>query len=157
MGQKWGNTSYRDRLQNRKIKSRLEDLYHIKTQLWKVLLKDLENTVTDDWTEAELNKVIEGLKKNKTRDPHELINELFKPNVMGRDMKLALLNIFNQIKREKKVPQAFKFANISSIYKNKGSRQSLENDRGIFVVSTLRMILDSLIYQEMFPLIDKNM
>ena len=53
-------STYRERLHNREIKSRLEDLYHMKTQLWEVLLEDSENTVTDDWTEAEIDKVIKG-------------------------------------------------------------------------------------------------
>ena len=33
----------------------------------------------------------------------------------------------------------------------------MENDRGIFVVSVLRMILDSLIYMDKYSLIDRNM
>ena len=49
------------------------------------------------------------------------------------------------------------FANITTIYKRKGSRQEMDNDRGIFVVSVLRMILDSIIYQEKYPLVDSRM
>ena len=70
---------------------------------------------------------------------------------MGRDMKLALMSVFSQIKRDKNIPNALKYANITSLFKNKGSRLNLENDRGIFVVSAMRMILDTLIYQEKFP------
>ena len=33
----------------------------------------------------------------------------------------------------------------------------MNNDRGIFVVSTMRMILDSLIYNEKYPLVDSRM
>ena len=72
-------------------------------------------------------------------------------------MKAALLNLLNQIKNDQLMPQSLLYANISSIYKKKGSRQCLENDRGIFVVSSVRMILDTLIYQEKFPSIDKRM
>jgi hypothetical protein len=43
------------------------------------------------------------------------------------------------------------------IYKKKGSCQDLNNDRGIFVVSVMRMILDSLTYAEKYPEVDKNM
>ena len=49
------------------------------------------------------------------------------------------------------------YANITTIWKKKGSRQNLENDPGIFVVSVLRMILDSLIYQDKYEELDKNM
>ena len=48
-------------------------------------------------------------------------------------------------------------SNITSIYKNKGSRLSLDNDRGIFVQTTLRKILDQLIYAENYEHIDRNM
>ena len=33
----------------------------------------------------------------------------------------------------------------------------MNNDRGIFVVSVMRMILDSLTYEEKYPEVDKNM
>ena len=149
--------TYIDRLQNRPIRKDLLDIYNLKMELWELYNYELENTPSSDWTESDLDIVLRGLKNNKTRDPHDLINEIFKPSTMGNDMKEALLSLFNQIKRDKIVPEAFKYANISSIYKNKGSQQSLDNDRGIFVVTILRMILDGLIYKEKFPLIDKNM
>ena len=104
-----------------------------------------------------MDKVLKGLKNNKTRDPHGLINEIFKPGVLGKDLKMAILNLFNSIKKEQKLPKFLQFANITTIYKKKGSRQDMNNDRGIFVVSVLRMILDSLIYEEKFPLVDSNM
>ena len=105
----------------------------------------------------DLDKVLKKLKTNKTRDPHGLINELFKPGVIGLDLKLAILNLFSGIKLEFFLPNFLQFANITTIYKKKGSRQDLNNDRGIFVVSVLRMILDSLIYEEKYPEVDKNM
>jgi hypothetical protein len=101
--------------------------------------------------------VLKKLKNNKTRDPQGLINEIFKPGVIGMDLKLAILNLFNGIKVELYFPQFLQFANITTIYKKKGSRQDLNNDRGIFVVSVLRMILDSLVYEEKYPEVDRNM
>ena len=35
----------------------------------------------------DLDKVVRQLKKNKTQDPSGLINELFKPGVIGIDLK----------------------------------------------------------------------
>ena len=49
------------------------------------------------------------------------------------------------------------YSNITSIYKNKGSRLSLENDRGIFIQTTLKKILDQTIYSEVYEDIDKSM
>ena len=48
-------------------------------------------------------------------------------------------------------------ANITTIYKKKGSRNLLENDRGIFTLSVYRKIIDRLVYREKYPLIDEKM
>ena len=37
---------------------------------------------------------------------------------------------------------------IYSIYKNKGSKDDLNNDRGIFIVNIIHGILDKLIYED---------
>ena len=49
------------------------------------------------------------------------------------------------------------YANIVSIYKGKGEKSDLENDRGIFLVNVLRSILMKLVYKEKYSVIDKNM
>ena len=48
-------------------------------------------------------------------------------------------------------------SNITTIYKKKGSKHDLENDRGIFGLSVFKKIIDKLIYQQKYPLIDQNM
>ena len=149
--------TYKDRLRPREIKSELEDLFCLKSELWDLRLKELEAVKSKLWTIEDLDRVLKSLKTNKTRDPQGLINELFKPGTLGVDLKIGMLNMFNTIKKEQKIPRFMQEANITTIYKKKGSRQDLNNDRGIFVVSCLRMIFDSLIYQEKYPLIDKEM
>ena len=82
--------TYKDRLRNRAMKSELTDVYFLKSELWEWRLDELEGTKTKMWTIDDLNKVLKGLKSNKTRDPHGLINEIFKPGVIGEDLKLAM-------------------------------------------------------------------
>ena len=48
-------------------------------------------------------------------------------------------------------------SNITTIYKRKGSKHNLENDRGIFGLSVFKKIIDKLIYQEKYPFIDQFM
>ena len=48
-------------------------------------------------------------------------------------------------------------ANITSIYKRKGSRNSLDSDRGIFVTNILKRIIDGLIYSDKYGEIDEGM
>ena len=43
------------------------------------------------------------------------------------------------------------------MYKKKESKHNLENDRGIFGLSVFKKIIDKLIYQEMYPLVDEGM
>ena len=45
-------------------------------------------------------------------------------------------------------------ADITSIYKNKGSRQDLKNDRGIFILPVVRKIVDNMIYCDDYDDID---
>ena len=46
---------------------------------------------------------------------------------------------------------------ITSLYKNKGIRSDISNERGIFNVSKVRSIFDKVIYSDVYPTIDNNM
>ena len=48
-------------------------------------------------------------------------------------------------------------ANIATIFKGKGSRSDLVNDRGIFLLSILRTIKDKLIHEDIRETLDTNM
>ena len=65
--------------------------------------------------------------------------------------------MFNGCKTHQKIPEIMSWSNITSIYKKKGSRLSIENDRGIFIQTTLKKILYKLIYVDCYGYIDKNM
>ena len=45
----------------------------------------------------------------------------------------------------------------TSIYKNKGSKADLSNERGIFNVNKVRSIVDKLIYKDTYEFIDSEM
>ena len=149
--------TYTDRLRNRDMKTDLLDLFSLKSELWESRIEELRASPSKVWTMEDLDKVLKNLKSNKTRDPHGLINEIFKPGVIGEDLKKGILELFNGSKSELLIPMFLQYANITTIYKKKGSRQDMNNDRGIFVVSVLRMILDSLIYEDKYKNLDENM
>ena len=48
---------------------------------------------TIDWNTNELDKATASLKTNKTSDPNNMINELFKEGVIGNNMKESLNNL----------------------------------------------------------------
>ena len=77
--------------------------------------------------------------------------------MIGQDLMIGLLDFVNGIKTSLFIPEMSKLANISTIYKNRGSRQDLKNDRGIFGLSVLRNIIDKLIYEDKYPDIEESM
>ena len=97
------------------------------------------------------------LKKNKSRDPHGLTNEIFKSEVAGSDFKVAILALMNRIKSEQIYPKAMELCNITSIWKKKGPRNEFKSYRGIFRVTVLRSILDRLIYNDEYSKLDKSL
>ena len=82
-------------------------------------------------------------------------NELFK--VEGRDLVKSLTVMMNKVKQTQVMPKPFIIKNVSAIHKKKGSRQDLDNDRGIFTCTIPHSILQKLIYKEIYPIIDTNL
>ena len=74
-----------------------------------------------------------------------------------KNLKLFILKFFNLIKKKQIYPDIFKLSNISSFHKNKGSKDDLNNDRGVFLVVKLRSILDKLIYNDNYEIINDSM
>ena len=135
----------------------MSQLKIIKDELFLERLKLVKLVKTNPWKSTELQKVLKVLKSNKSRDPHGLINELFKPGVLGKSLENSILKLMNRIKEEITIPEFMEFANIVTIYKGKGPKSSLQSDRGIFLVNIMRSTLMKLIYQEKYPIVDKYM
>ena len=106
---------------------------------------------------SDITSVMKKLKVNKATDPVGFVNELFKSGVAGNDVINSVLTLCNKIKEECKIPEFMEMTNVTSIYKKKGSRQDLNNDRGIFTVTVLRSIVDKLVYNDSYDTIDYNM
>ena len=68
-----------------------------------------------------------------------------------------MLMYFNKMKDENETPEFMKIADITTLYKGKGEKSSMECDRGIFVVSVFRSILMKLIYKDIYKTIDDSM
>ena len=109
------------------------------------------------WKTKDIERAVKSLKNNKTMDPTGIINEVFKEDCAGQDLRNALVYLFNGAKSNLLIPPFMTLENVTSIYKNKGSRSDLENDRGIFILTVLKKTLDKLMYHDMYEDIDKNM
>ena len=64
--------------------------------------------------------------------------------------------MLNLIKKEQVIPSLLRSPNITSIYKNKGAKDDLDNERGIFVLSVVRSILDKMIYKDKYEEVDRS-
>ena len=109
------------------------------------------------WTLEDLEKVIKTLKSNQSRDPNGMIGELFKPNIAGKDLKKAVIDLMNLVLTSFFMPEYLEYADITSLFKHRGSRMELSNDRGSFILAVLRKILDKLVYLEKYPHLEQNM
>ena len=63
----------------------------------------------------------------------------------------------NRIKSELLFPSPMAVCNVTNMYKNKGLKQHFDNHRGIFRTPVLRNILDKLMYNEEYDIIDSNL
>ena len=148
---------YTKRLEGNEIKAHLKDAEKMTETLCETRLKTTQNNKTDPWTMEDLENAIKDLQRNKSRDALEQANELFKEEVAGDDFKLAILKLMNMIKTRLQYPEGLEQCNITSIYKNKGSRKEFNSYRGVFRVTVLRSILDRLTYNDSYYTIDDNL
>ena len=138
---------YKERLRTRPVRPDLGLLEERKRRIFKMKMKLAASRPTSLWSMSDLEVALNDLKNNKSRDPEGIINELFKKNVIGDDLKRSLLSMFNNLKTEQLIPILMNFANVTTVHK-KGSCLLLENERGIFRVAVLRYILMRLIYND---------
>ena len=147
--------TYQSRLKPNPTTEEIEELKELKKELFDLNSKLAMKNVTKDWTAANLELALKSCKNNKARDMYGHVYELFKYG--GRDLKVSLLTIMNRIKKSQIYPSIFQPATITSIWKKKGDKSNLDNDRGIFNVSKLRSVLDKLIYNDIYETVDSSM
>ena len=149
--------TYIQRLRHRPIREDLKEIKELKDSLFYSRLELSKRTKSKSWKMEDLDKVLHSLKTTKARDPLGLVNNLFKPEVMGLDLKQSLLMLVNQIKEKGIFPDFVQWTNIVSLFKGKGDRLDLANERGIFLVTVFRSIIMKLIYNEKYDILDQNM
>ena len=91
---------YKQRLRTRPIRPDLKSMGIRKNRIFQLKMKLAQRRNSPDWTMSDLNKVLSKLKNNKSRDFQGYINEIFKPNVIGEDLKQSLLIMFKKLKRK---------------------------------------------------------
>ena len=145
------------RLRERPIRPDLVEVKNLKEKCFEQVLELCRKTKSKPWSAEDLESVLKSLKNGKCRDPHGLINDIFKPKIAGSDLKQSMLLLFNQIKGQQRIPEFFKLANITAIYKGKGDMNDILNERGVFIVTIYRSILMKLINRDISGIVESNM
>ena len=117
----------------------------------------MQNIKSDNWNICDIEKAIRKLKNNKSRDPHGIVSDIFKDECIGQDLKRALVYFYNIIKKELFIPNFLTWSNITSIYKKSGSKEDMDNQRGIFWLTVFKKILDNLLHCEFYEDIHQQM
>ena len=149
--------TFRFRLRQRPAKPDYENFLKLQEELFKFRLEIAKQKKTQPWEMKDLEDAIKTLKNGKCRDPEGLIREIFKEDVIGEDLKLSMLKMYNKIKSTGIFPEFMKVTNICAIYKGKGEVTDLDSDRGIFLVTIFRTILMKMIYKDKYDIIDGSM
>ena len=147
---------FHQRMRKRKVKFDVEEEIKLNEDVFSKRVEEAETNQSAPFSMEELEKVTTKLKSGKSKDPNNLIYELFKDGVMGNDMKHSLLMLLNKMKTQMSIPDELKTAHITILHK-KNSKLDLKNWRGIFVTSVVRGILMKLIYERTYEIVDKSM
>ena len=147
---------FKGRLQKIKPRSDFKSHMQLMHQVSQLKLAKAWQNKSPPFNMTEYEQGIKDLNKGRARDPEGWCAEIFQLNVMGKDLKLSLLELLNEIKSVGIVPDFLKESSVTTIPKP-GSKFELSNERGIFKLSIVRSLLIRLIYNRKYSIIDKNM
>ena len=125
---------FQHRLRKRTIDDDLQN-YEARTEMLCKLYLDSMADKSPPYTTDELEKVRKNLKKGKSPGRDNLPAEVFIEG--GTKMQKSTLKLLNRIKGVNEIPQQWTEVQISTMYKNKGKRKQLVNQRGIFLKQVL--------------------
>ena len=128
LGTKYGKI----RLRKRPTHPMHRQMNIIRKQLLIMKLSSASKKKTPQFEMKDLDMVLRGLKSNKARDPEGIARTIFKTSIVGSNLKLSMLKLFNNIKTRKEIPAFMRKATVTTIPK-KGSKLVLKNERGIFL------------------------
>ena len=126
---------FKHRLRKREID---EDLKNYESQVELLCDMHLENATEEKgppYTKEEYVKVKNHLKKGKSSGRDNFPAEVFIE--AGQQLEDTILNMFNIIKKENEIPDQWTEVQVSTMYKNKGKKKRLVNQRGIFLKQVL--------------------
>ena len=147
---------FKHRMRQRPAMKNVEEVLDINKKLFQERLKNARNVKSMPFTLEELGITLKNLKVGKSRDPENLVTEIFKEDAIGDDLKQSLVDMMNKMKEQLVIPECMRTANITMLHKKK-CKSDLKNWRGIFVTSVLRTILMKMLHERSYEIVASNM
>ncbi len=132
-----------DRLTSVQINPALQNFKERTEDVCAKILEVARTKKQPDFTRKELDKVIDKLQQGKAHGPDRKPAEIFKQG--GEEFRRLTLDVLNCIKISHVIPEQWERMNITPLYKGKGSRKHLVNQRGIFLTQVISKIWERLI------------
>ena len=113
---------------------------------------------TPEWTLEDVKYATKSLNSGISKDPYGHPNELFKEGIAGEVLLKAILKLRNKLKSNpSEYPNVIGLCNVTTIYKNKGDKKDFNSYRGVFRTTSLRNIMDRLIYNDEYQGVDESL
>ena len=131
------------RLAHRKIIPSLQNYQTITHNLLDECINQAKKCTNEDFIPSEVSIVMNELKSGKSTGSDLLPPDIFKH--AGTNLVVAITNILNNIKKNLIIPASWIRVIVVTLFKNKGSKKSLKNHRGIFLAAILSKVMEKLI------------
>ena len=132
---------FKHRLRKREIDQDLKHYESLTESLCDMYLENLEE-LGPPYSMEEYKKVKKHLKRGKASGRDNLPADVFIEG--GQKLEEAIVEIFNLIKAENLMPCQWTKVQVSTMYKNKGPRKRLVNQRGIFLKQIMSKMYEKL-------------
>ena len=144
------------RMRKRPVKDEVTEIVDLNEKLFKQRLTNVKSVRSSPFSMEELTITLKNLTLGKSRDPDNLVCDIFKEGVIGDNLKESILMMMNRMKEEIKVPECLRTANVTMLHKKK-SKLDLNNWRGVFVTSVLRTILMKMLHARTYDIVTESM
>ena len=105
------------RMRDRPKHQEFESILETKKDIFRMRLELTKKKKSPQINMQELKKALQYLKEGKSRDHENLVTEIFKEGVIGSDLNLSLVMMFNRMKDEVFLPESLRTSNITMLHK----------------------------------------
>ena len=142
-----------NRLSSVEIKSSLQNYKLLSDRLCDEIIKTTKNVNVPDFTFEEMDKITCALKKGKSFGPDKKPAEVYMYG--GEKLKSLILCVINKVKNTHLTPHQWEMMMITPLFKGKGSKKDLVNQRGIFLTQVISKIWERLIKERTKDVVSK--